>query len=126
MEVGFGQGQVPGEGAGVFDDAEDGAAGAVAAKTAGTPVAAAAGEVDFAGDALAGVHSFADEFVAGASGEAIVAAQEFDVGVADAREADADQHMARLRARHGRGADLDCAGFDVQRGHCVSPRIDAA
>ena len=36
----------------VFDDAEHGASGAVAAEAARAPVAMAAGEVDFAGDAL--------------------------------------------------------------------------
>src|SRR5580700_2823571 len=40
------------------------------------------------------IHPFADEFVAGRSAEMLVAAEEFDVGVADACEADPHERPA--------------------------------
>ena len=64
------------------------------------------GDIDFAGDSAAQpaflfmasraayVHHFANEFVAGRSAEIVVAAEDFDVGVADAREAHADESPA--------------------------------
>src|SRR5580704_12317712 len=42
----------------------------------------------------ADVHYFADEFVAGRSAKIVVAAENFDVGVADAGEAHADESPA--------------------------------
>ena len=62
-----------------------------------------AGDIDFAGDAAAQpaflfmashtayVHHFANEFVAGRSAKIVVAAENFDVSVADAGEAHADE-----------------------------------
>ena len=99
-EVRFGEGEIFGEGARVLDDAEDGAGGAVAAEALRASRAVAAGKVDFADDAAAdpgggvGLLDDADELVAGATGEAVVAAEEFEIGVADAGEDDADQGMA--------------------------------
>ncbi len=45
------------------------------------------------------VDDFADEFVAGRSAKIVVAAKDFDVGVADAGEADADESPAGAEAR---------------------------
>jgi hypothetical protein len=42
----------------------------------------------------ANIHHFADEFVAGRSAKIVVAAEDFDVGVADAGEADAYESPA--------------------------------
>jgi hypothetical protein len=65
-----------------------------------------AGDINFAGDAAAWpaflfmawraahIHHFSDEFVAGRSAKIVVAAEDFDVGVADAGEADADESPA--------------------------------
>jgi hypothetical protein len=72
----------------MFDDAEDGTRRAVAAETTLTPVAVPAGQVDFAGyptpDPLcigAGDRNhFAYELMSRSSGEAIVAALQFEVG----------------------------------------------
>lgn len=97
------------------DDAKDGAGGAVAAETLGAGGAVPAGEVDFADDAAAepgggiGFFDHADEFVAGATGEAIVAAEEFEVSVANAGEGDADQRMAFGTAGSAGLFDLDLA-----------------
>ena len=107
--------EVFGEGAVVIDDAEDGAPGAVCFQSAEAEFAerfvavGGAGDVDVAGDAaadpaglllldgrswLAAIayrDDFADEFVAGDAAEVVVAAEDFDVGVADAGEADFDE-----------------------------------
>ncbi len=99
---------------GMFDDAQDGASRAMAAEAARAPIAMAASEIDFAGDALAdprsvgGVRDFADEFVAGRAGESVVSALKFEIGgtdsggeQADAREAfrDARQRLLRTSTR---------------------------
>ncbi len=99
----------------MIDDAEDGAAGAVRFQSTQAEFAqwfvavGGAGDVDFAGDAatdpagsfaldcgrgvaaIADGNDFADEFVAGDAAEVVVAAEDFDVGVADAGEADFDE-----------------------------------
>lgn len=114
-EVHFREGQPLGEGAGVLDDAEDGAGGTVAAETLGARGAVAAGEVDFADDAAAdprrgiGFLDDADELVAGAADETVVAAEEFEIGVADAGEGDADQRMIFGAAGAAGGFDVDAA-----------------
>jgi hypothetical protein len=139
--------KVFGEGAIVVDDAEDGAAGAVRFQSAETEFAdgvvakGGTGDVDFAGDAAAdpagsrlldggrGVSAiadgddFADEFVAGDAVEVVVAAENFDIGVADAGQADFDQ--GPVGAEFGEGlfnrrefAVLDLEGFHV----CGIPR----
>ena len=46
------------------------------------------------------IYHFSDEFVAWRSAKIVVAAEDFDVGVADAGEADADQSPAGAEARH--------------------------
>ncbi len=115
QEVFRGKSQVGGKSAGVAHDAEDGAAGAMAAEMALAPRALAAGEIDFADDAAA-LH-FADKFVAGDAGKAVVAAEEFEVRIADAGEADADAHVALAGTRQ-RGFDyLDNTVFEPDSLH---------
>src|SRR3984957_6895841 len=104
--------EVFGEGAVVIDDTEDGAAKAVRFQSAkaeladGVVAVGGAGDVDFAGDAaadpagsfvldyrrrvsaIADRDDFAYEFVTGNAAEVVVAAEDLDVGVADAGEAD--------------------------------------
>jgi hypothetical protein len=91
----------------MVDDAEDGSPRAMAAEAAPAPVARAAGQVDLADDAAADprgrirLNHFANEFMAGRAGEAIVTALEFEIGIADAAAEQADQGEARepVRAR---------------------------
>jgi len=96
----------------VSDDSENFAAGAVRFQSAAAKFArrveseSGAGDIDFAGDSAsqpaflfmasraAYVDHFANEFVSGGSAKIVVAAEDFDVGVADAREANADDSPA--------------------------------
>jgi len=97
----------------MLDDAEDGTGGTVAAETLRASFAVTAGEVDFSDDAAAnpgggfGFFDDSDELVAGASGEAVVAAEEFEVSVADAGEGDADEGLAFGAAGTAGGFDVD-------------------
>src|SRR5580692_11724625 len=83
-----------------------------AAEFASTPESeSCAGDIDFAGDSAAqpafllaaphaaDVHYFANEFVAGRSAKIVVAAENFDVSVADAGEAHADESPAAAAGR---------------------------
>jgi hypothetical protein len=103
-----------GERAVVSYDSEHFAAGAVgleaaAAKFAGAPESErCTGDIDFAGDTAvqpaflraasnaSNVHHFTDEFVAGRSAKIVITAKDFDVGVADACEADAHESPAAV------------------------------
>ncbi len=77
----------------VFDDAEDGARRAVAAKAARAPDAVSTSEIDFAGHAapdplcaVAGYcYHFAYELMSGRAGEAVVAALQFEIGGTNSR-----------------------------------------
>ena len=110
VEIAFGQGEEFGEGAGVVDDAQHGAVGAMASEAFAAPFAVRAGEVDFAGDAFAGERGgigfdhFGDELVAGSSGEAVVAALQFEIGIADAAGEEAEESEALGAGRNGQGA----------------------
>ena len=123
MQVALGEGEEFAEGAGVLDDAEHGAMRAVAAEAAGAPLAGAAGEVDFAHHAAAeqrgvvGFHDFAHELVAGHAGEAVVAALEFEVGVADAGGEEADKRVAGGARRQGHVAHGDEAVIEKDGEH---------
>ena len=96
----------------VAADAEDGALRAVPPEPSRAPVAAAAGEVDLADDALSeergrrGPLDDADELVSRNPREAVVPALQLEVRVADPREEDADEReapaAARAAARRGR------------------------
>jgi hypothetical protein len=104
-----GQGQVFRESAIVMDDAEHGAAGTVGLEAAAAELAngpesvGSARNVDFSGDATAdpfgspaGGHvanfgDLADEFMPGNAAKSVVAAQNFDIRVANSRQAYADE-----------------------------------
>ena len=68
----------------MFHNAQHGAIWTMPAKRACTPFAMAAGEIDFAGDARP-VSKLTNEFMAGRSGESIVAALQLQIGGTDAR-----------------------------------------
>ena len=101
VQVAFGQGQELAKRPGMVDDAEHGALRAMTAQAAPAPVARAAGQVDFADDAPAdplgriGFDHFAHELVPGRAGEAVIAALQFEVGIADAAAEQADEREAR-------------------------------
>ena len=110
VQVYDGQREVFGECAVVADDSEDAAPLAVRRNAAPaisawvTESQSGARQINFAGDAAADpgailrardADDFAHEFVAERAMKIVVAAQNFDVGVADSREADADEGPAR-------------------------------
>ena len=89
-------------------NAEHGSRGAMTAHAAPAPGTTAAIEVDFTDDPLADQIArirgdyFADELMAGDAGKPVVAALEFEIGVADSRLDQADQGEAfgPFRLRH--------------------------
>ena len=111
------------------EDSENFAAGTVRFQSAAAKLAwraeseSCAGDINFAGDAAsqpvfllaascaADVHYFADEFVAGGSTKIVVAAKDFDVGIADAREADADESPAGAEGWQGVADGGEGVGF---------------
>jgi hypothetical protein len=97
-------------------DSEHGAARAVAAQLARAPFACAAGEVDFADDALAALQ-LADEFVAGSSVKTVVSAAQFEIGGADSGGGDADARESFFDARERPAAEFHAAGFKVNGEH---------
>ena len=107
VEVALGQGEEFGERAGMLDDAQHGAVGAMASQTLAAPLALRAGQIDLAHDALAdqagriGLHHLGDEFVAGRAGEAVVAALKLEIGIADAGGQQAQQRKALGARRRG-------------------------
>ena len=115
----------------MVDDAEDGAVGAVATESAEAPFAAGAGEVDFAGDALAeerggiGFGHFGDEFVAGGAGEAVVAALQFEIGIADAGGEQPEEGEPRGADGHGDLAGGDEAIFQMNGEHALIIELHA-
>src|SRR5258706_10089477 len=123
MQVAHGQCKEFAKGAGVFHDPEYGPARAVAAQTALAPVARAAGEVDLTGDASAnpggivGLGDFADEFVPGSAGEAVVAELEFEIGGADPGGEQADSGEALRSSREWPAANFHAACFKMDGEH---------
>ena len=83
----------------------------------------AAGEVDFAHHAAADkrgrvrLHDLADEFVSGNAAEAVIAALQLEVGVADASEQKPDQREAFGALRTGRRSNGDDAVFEIHGSH---------
>jgi hypothetical protein len=126
VEVPFWEREEFAERARVFHDAEDGAIGAVTFERTGAPLAAAAGEVDLTGDALAdparivGFDDLTDELVTGCSTEAVVAALEFEVGVADAAAEEAKERESLGAAGPGHFAEFDATVFEVDGKHSGS------
>ena len=124
MQIRFGQRQEFAKSAGVLHNAEHRAARAVAAETARAPLAVAAGEIDLAHHALAEergrvrLHHFAHKLVSGHAAEAVVAALEFEVGVADACQQKTDQREPFGAFRTRRGANGHDAVVEVHGSHC--------
>ena len=113
VQVHDGQREVFGERAVVADDSQDAPPLAMRryppAAIAAWPAEAQAGarQIDFADDAppdpaailrACHAHDFAHKFVAQRAVEIVIAAQDFDVGVADSREANAHERPARLQS----------------------------
>jgi hypothetical protein len=86
-----------GECTGLVDNSEDSAVGAVASESPGAPGASVTGQIDFADDAFAEqirvirLNHLAGEFVAGSAREIIIAALQFEVGIADASREKANE-----------------------------------
>ena len=73
---------------------------------------AAAGEAG-----VVGSEDFGDELMAGSAGEAVIAAEEFDVGVANAAADEAEEGVAGFPARGGPADQSELAGGDVDGVH---------
>jgi hypothetical protein len=93
------------------------------AEAAAAPIAPAAGEVDFAGDApsdqIAAVRgdNFADELMTRTTAEAIIPPLELEVGVADSGHQDPDQREAFPAPGYGSLTDGDTTLFEVDGEH---------
>jgi threonine synthase len=123
VEIPLGQGEKLSEGARMIDDAKDRSVRTVPAELARAPFAFAAVEVDLAHHAAAeqtGIgsrHDLPGKLVAGAAGEAVIAAEKFEVGIADAGRKQPDQRVPFRRARHGRVDYGDLAAFEMDGKH---------
>ena len=91
IEIAFGQGQIFGESAGMFYDAEHRAIQAVPAEANGAKFAMAAGKINFADHTLVGCNHQTRKFVARNATKSVVAALKLQVGIADTRAQHADQ-----------------------------------
>jgi hypothetical protein len=84
-----------------------------------------ASQIDFAHHALAleggriGGDDFSHEFVPGRAGEGIIAAAEFEIGIADAAQQKPQQSETRGTVREGDIAKGDPAVFEVDGQHGV-------
>ena len=113
------------KGAGVLHDAEHRTIRAMTAHAAKAPFAMAAIEIDLAHDApsdqarVIGGHHVAHELMAGRSAEIVVAALQFQIGVADAGEDQADQSKAGRPLGYGDVANGDFAVFQMHAEHSV-------
>lgn len=118
------------ESAGVVHDSEDGAVRAMAEQALVAPFAARAGQVDLAGHALTdergciGFGHFGDEFVARRSGEAVIAALQLEIGIADSGAEEAQQRKAVGTLGTVDFAHRDGSVFEVDRKH--APIIEAS
>ena len=128
VQIALREGEELGEGAGVLDDSQHGAVGAVASHALAAPFAMRAGEVDFAGHAFAdegggaGFHHLGDELVAGRSGEGVVAALQFEIGIADAAGQQAEESEPLGTRRNRQVADGDGAILQVNCDHALYNR----
>jgi len=107
----------------MLDDAEYRAFGTMAAEAPKAKNTFAAGEVNLTNDAFAdqlricSTHDVGYEFVTGNPGESVVAAQELNVGIADAGQAQPQESVAFARARFRRLDDGDLARFNLYSKH---------
>jgi threonine synthase len=105
------------------DDSEHGAAETVAAERATAVFAHSAGEVDFSAHTLAldrgvvAINNLTDKLMSGRSTETIVAALEFEIGIADAGGEHAQQSEAGRALWDGPTLESNVPGFEVNRKH---------
>jgi len=91
----------------VADDAQNSSGRAVATEAPLAPFAGAARQIDLADNTLpnqgrvVGFDHFADKLVAGTAAEAVVAASQFNICIADAASEQADEGNARRSWWHG-------------------------
>src|ERR1035441_9706889 len=97
----------------------------MAAESLAAPFAMGAGEVDFAGHALAEeggrgrFHHLGDELVTGRSGERVVSAPDLEIGIADAAGQQTEEREALGTRRNRQRAGGDYAILQVKREHGV-------
>jgi threonine synthase len=129
MQILFGQRQEFPEGAGLFDDSEHGATRAMPSQPSLAPLATAACQIDFAdytvADQLRIIRRdyLADEFVPGRSTKAIVAALQFQVGIADSSAQQPDQCKSWRPPGARLVAHKHCAVVKTNREHIVDTLI---
>ncbi len=123
MEIAHGQRQKFAKRAGVFDDSQNTALRAMAPEPPRAPVAFAARQIDFARDTapdprwIVRFAHLADKFVSGRAAKTVIAALKFEIGGADSGGDEADSREMFRNARERRAAQLDAAGFEVNREH---------
>jgi hypothetical protein len=106
MQIAFRQQQVLSEGTRMFHDAEYAAIGTVPAESASAKITSATSQVDFTRNALANkgrrisFDNFANELMAGRSTVIVVAALQFQIGVADSRNKHPDKGESLWPARY--------------------------
>jgi len=125
VEIALGQSEVFGEGAGMTRNSQHRAPRAMPAETPGAPLTFPAGDVDLAdhppADPLRSVSRdhFPDEFVPGTAAKAVVAPLEFEIGIADAGHAQADERVAGTAAGPSHLANLDATLLQMNGEHSL-------
>ena len=91
------------------------------AESLAAPIAAAALEIDLAHHAAADqvaplrFHHFADELMAGNAGKAVIAALQFEIGIADAAAQQANERETLGHTRPGNALDLHAPVVQMHR-----------
>src|SRR5262249_47604379 len=123
VEIGLRQSQQLAEGAWMSDNSKNLAARAVPPKAAAAPVAIPAGEIDFADDTPAQQlriirrDNLANELVPGSACESVVAAKQFQIGIADATAQQTDRCVPFRRARPACFLQRHAALFEMDSNH---------
>jgi threonine synthase len=129
MQIALRQRQEFAESAGVFYNPEHGAPGAMPSQPSPAPLACAAGEIDLANDTLADPirivrgDDLADELVPGRSAKTVIAALQFEIGVADSATEQPDQSKSVGPPRGTLLAHRDCDVVKTNRNHIVDTLI---
>lgn len=129
MQVAFGQREKLAKRARMFHDAEHSPARAMASQASLAPLAGSACQIDLAHHALADPASIvrrydlADEFMAGRTAEVVIAALEFEIGVADSAVEQPDQRESFGTARLRLAAHRDRTMIETNREHIVDTLI---
>src|SRR5579863_950659 len=125
VQIAFRQSQKFAKSPGMAHNAEHGTIRTVAAQTAPAPGTVAACEIDFADHALADQvarirgHHFAYKFMPGHAGKSVIAALQFEIGVANAAEQEPDQSETLRPVRLRVFADRNLPGIQVDCNHSV-------